>query len=248
MIYTYAFGSVILVSLISFIGILMLGISKKRLERALLILVAFSTGALIGDAFIHLIPEAVENSGGFTFQVTTSFFAGILIFFILEKFLRWRHCHDIECEEHPKHLGTINLVSDGLHNFIDGVLIASSFLISIPLGIITTIAVVLHEIPQEIGDFGILVHSGFTARKALIYNFLFASFAILGTAITLLVGARIESITNYLIPLTAGGFIYIAMSDLIPELHKEEGVSHSILQLVFLLLGLAIMYGLLLLG
>lgn len=246
--YIYALVGVLIVSLISFVGVVGLSLSKRTLERILLILVAFSTGGLIGDAFIHLLPEAVEKSGGFTATVTISFFIGILIFFILEKFLRWRHCHDIDCEEHPDHLGTINLVSDGLHNFIDGVLIASSFLISIPLGITTTIAVALHEIPHELGNFGVLVHSGFAPKKAILYNFFFATFAILGTAITLIVGTNVKSLADYLVPLTAGGFVYIAMSDLIPELHKEEGIMRSILQLIFLLFGLAIMYGLLILG
>ncbi len=246
--YIYALVGVAIISLISFVGAIGLGISSKKLERVLLILVAFSTGALIGDAFIHLLPEAVEKSGGLTSGITISFFIGILIFFVLEKFLRWRHCHDVDCEEHPKHLGTMNLVSDGVHNFIDGVLIASSFLISIPLGIATTAAVALHEIPQELGDFGVLVHSGFTPKKAVWYNFLFATFAILGTAITLVIGTRAKEVADFMIPVTAGGFVYIALSDLVPELHKEESAGHSLLQLFFILIGIGMMYLLLLVG
>ncbi|OPZ24057.1 MAG: Zinc transporter ZupT [bacterium ADurb.BinA186] len=246
--YIFALIAVLIISLISFVGAIGLGISSKKLERVLLILVAFSTGALIGDSFIHLLPEAVNESGGLTSKITIFFFVGILIFFVLEKFLRWRHCHDVDCKEHPKHLGTMNLVSDGVHNFIDGVIIASSFLISIPLGIATTIAVAMHEIPQELGDFGVLVHSGFTPKKAVWYNFLFATLAILGTAITLLIGTRVGDVVNYMIPITAGGFVYIALSDLVPELHKEESAAHSLLQLLFILVGIGIMYLLLLIG
>ena len=159
MVWQYIIISVIIVSLLSFSGVIALALKKDFLRRILLILVAFSTGALIGDAFLHLLPEAVNEAGGFTGTIALSVFIGILIFFSLEKFLRWRHCHDIDCKDHPKHLGTMNLVGDGVHNFIDGALIASSYLISVPLGIATTIAVAAHEIPQELGDFGVLIHS-----------------------------------------------------------------------------------------
>lgn len=246
MLWLYALIGVTLVSLLSFLGAITLAIKKESLEKILLILVAFSAGALLGDAFIHLLPEAVEKDGGvFTINIAMSVFIGIIIFYILEKFLRWRHCHDIECEEHPKHLAGINLFSDALHNFIDGVLIGVSFLVSIPLGVITTIAVGAHEIPHELGNFGILVHSGFTRKKALIYNFLFATTAILGTVITLIIGPSLQILTDYLVPITAGGFIYIALSDLIPELHKEEDLKHSTTQFIFMLFGIGLMFFLL---
>lgn len=246
MIWLYALISVTIISLLSFVGAVTLFLSKKRLESVLSILVAFSTGALIGDAFVHLLPEAVSKSGSFTIQIAISVFAGILLFFILEKFLRWRHCHDIDCKEHPKHLGTMNLVGDGVHNFIDGILIGASFLVSIPLGIATTIAVAAHEIPQELGDFGVLLHSGFSKSKAILFNFLSACIAILGAILALIIGSKAGQFIDFMIPVTAGGFIYIALSGLVPELHKEEEISKSALQLLFLILGLAAMFLLLL--
>lgn len=249
MTYLYAIIAVVIVSLISFIGVITLGLKKKNLESLLLVLVAFSTGALIGDTFIHLIPEAVRESGGeLTIATSISIFVGILIFFILEKFLRWRHCHDIDCEEHPHHLGTMNLVSDALHNLIDGALIGASFLVSIPLGLATFIAIVFHEIPHELGNYGVLVHSGYSRKRALVVNFFSGSAAVVGTIITLIIGARFTHLTEALIPITAGGFIYIAMSDLIPELHRENRLANSLLQLLFLICGILVMFLLLRIG
>lgn len=249
MTWLYAIIGVTAVSLLSFLGAVTLAIKKESLEKILLVLVAFSAGALLGDAFIHLLPESVDKNGGvFTVNIAISVFIGIIIFYVLEKFLRWRHCHDLECEEHPTHLAGINLFSDALHNLIDGVLIGVSFLVSIPLGITTVIAVGAHEIPHELGNFGVLVHSGFTRKKALLYNFLFATTAILGTLITLIIGPSLKILVDYMVPITAGGFIYIALSDLIPELHKEENLSHSTVQFIFMLFGIALMFGLLALG
>ena len=248
MTWTYTLISVAIVSLLSFAGVITLAIKKSYLKKILLILVAFSTGALLGDAFLHLLPEASDGTGGLSLLSTAMIFAGILLFFILEKFLRWRHCHDIDCQKHPKHLGTMNLVGDGVHNFIDGILIGASYLVSIPLGIATTIAVAAHEIPQELGDFGVLLHSGFKIKQAVWYNFLSACFAILGAIGALWLSAFSDSLIGPLIPLTAGGFIYIALSGLVPELHKEENLWTSLVQLIAILSGIALMYLLLQLG
>ncbi len=248
MVWGYALTSVIIVSVLSLVGVLALAMKKDFLKKILLILVAFSAGALIGGAFLHLLPEAVEIVGSFNTAISLYLFFGILLFFILEKFLRWRHCHDIDCDRHPKHLGTMNLVGDAAHNFIDGVLIGSSYLVSIPLGITVTIAVIAHEIPQELGDFGVLLHSGFKIKKAIIYNFLSALTAVVGTVVALLIGTRIESFIYLMLPLTAGGFIYIALSGLVPELHKEKGAGKSLIQLVAFVAGFTIMYLLLLFG
>jgi zinc and cadmium transporter len=135
----------------------------------------------------------------------------------------------------------MNLVADGVHNLIDGMLIGASYLASLPLGFATTAAVVLHEIPQEIGDFGVLLHSGFSKRRALLFNFCSASLAIVGALIALLVGTRIEGFTQWMLPLTAGGFIYIAGSDLLPELHKELELLRSALQLAAMGTGVGLM-------
>ncbi len=242
MVWEYALGSVILVSVLSLIGVLALAIKKDFLKKILLILVAFSAGALTGGAFLHLLPEAVEAAGSFNTSISFYLFVGILLFFALEKFLRWRHCHDVDCDRHPKHLGTMNLIGDAAHNFIDGVLIGSSYLVSIPLGVTVTIAVIAHEIPQELGDFGVLIHSGFKIKKAIIYNFLSALTAVIGTIVALLIGARVEGFIHIMLPLTAGGFIYIALSGLVPELHKENSTLKSVIQFIVFILGAAIMY------
>lgn len=218
------------------------------MEKLLMLLVAFSVGALLGDAFFHLLPEAIFDAGSLRLSISTSLLAGIIVFFLLEKVLRWRHCHDEDCEEHPRHLGTMNLIGDGVHNFIDGVLIGASFLVSIPLGITTTIAVAAHEIPQELGNYGVLLHSGFERVKALRYNLYSALTAVIGTAVVLIVGNQIESLVQYLIPFTAGTFIYIAMSDLIPELHHGDNNIESIWHFIAIIFGVALMALLLLLG
>lgn len=236
--------SVILVSLVSLVGVVILFFKKEKLDNILLILVSFSVGALLGDAFIHLLPEAFEDMGAGT-NLSLLVLAGILTFFVLEKFLRWHHCHDSECDMHAKHLATMNLVGDGVHNFIDGLLIGGSYLVSIPIGVSTTIAVVLHEIPQEIGDCGVLLHSGLKMKKALLYNFYSALFAVLGTVISLAIGSKVDGFASLLLPFTAGGFIYIAGSDLIPELHNETKISMSIKQLAAIIFGIAIMIAML---
>lgn len=219
-----------------------MSIKHKSLERLLLTLVAFSVGALLGDAFIHLLPEAVADAGGFNLKISTMLILGILLFFGLEKFLRWRHCHDEDCNEHPHHLGTMNLVGDAVHNFIDGVLIGASYLVSIPLGVATTIAVVAHEVPQELGDFGVLLHSGMSKKQALLFNFYSACTAIVGVIFVLLIGTKLENTVSVLVPLTAGGFIYIAMSDLIPELHKDNQKRSFVDHFLAIFVGVVIMY------
>lgn len=233
--------SVIIVSLISFVGVLTFLMRDINLKRTLLFLVSFAAGALFGDAFIHLLPEVVEKYG-FGLNISLNFLLGIAIFFILEKFIHWRHCHMPASKQHPHPLAFMNLIGDGLHNFIDGVIIAGSYLSSISLGIATTIAVILHEIPQEIGDFGILLHTGLTKVKALFFNFLSALLAIIGAISSLIIGSNIENLSLFILPITAGGFTYIAGSDLIPELHKTcEPPKESIFQLMAFVFGIVVM-------
>ncbi|NQU77820.1 ZIP family metal transporter [Candidatus Falkowbacteria bacterium] len=237
----YTIISVLVVGFISLIGIITLALKVDRLKKILFFLVAFSAGALLGDVFIHIIPEISKNTG-ITFNISIYFLSGLIGFFILEKFLAWRHCHDLDCKENAHHrLATMNLVGDGFHNFIDGMLIAGSYLVSVPLGITTTIAVIAHEIPQELGDFGILIHSGYTPRRAVFYNFISALIAVLGALFILAVNSSIENLTQILLPFTAGGFIYIAGSGIIPELHKEVHPRKSLVQLLGIILGIVIM-------
>lgn len=240
----YTILSAVIVSLISFIGVLTLSVSKRNLNKITAFLVSLSAGALLGDAFLHLMPESAETKDGLS--VWLWLLGGIIIFFVLEKIIHWHHCHNPAKHEaeHIHALGKMNLIGDGLHNFLDGLIIAGAFLVSVPLGFATTIAVIAHEIPQEISDFGILLYSGFTKSKALIFNFLSGAIAIIGAAGGLLAGAQIENFVNYIVPFAAGGFIYIAAADIIPELHKEVEIKKSLKQLIGILIGIGIMWGL----
>ncbi len=234
---TYALVSVGIVSLVSLFGVFTLSLKAQLLRKYIFILVSLAVGALLGDAFLHLLPEAFEKIPNTT-HLSIAIIVGILIFFVLEKLLHWHH-HHTETEEanQIQPIGPMILVSDGVHNFIDGLIIGASYLVGIEVGIATTIAIFLHEIPQEIGDFGILLHSGYSAAKALWLNFLSALIAILGTVIALTVGAKIEALALWLIPLSAGGFIYVAMSDLIPEMHKTKGMKDSVWQFIMVVIG-----------
>ena len=241
-IWAWSVGSTILISLMSLIGILTLFSRKLFADNLLQFMISFAAGTLIGDAFFHLMPEAVEGSGGFALSVSLGVIAGILLFFLLEKFIHWRHCHIPTSDRHPHPVATMNLIGDGIHNFLDGVVVAASFIVSIPLGIATTFAVVLHEIPQEVSDFGILLHAGYSRKRALMMNLLFALTSVAGAIATLWIGTLSETLANFLLPVTAGGFIYIAGVDLIPDIHKEVKPWRSAVQFGAILLGLAIMW------
>lgn len=246
-IWAYAIISVTLVSLFSLVGIFTLSLNKGVLERILRFLVSFAVGALFGDAFIHLIPEAYENLG-IVPLVAFLVLAGLLLFLILEKVVRWRHCHIPTSMVHPHPVVFMNLIGDGVHNLIDGMIIGASFLVSIPIGITTTLAVIFHEIPQEIGDFGILVHGGLNVKRALFVNFLSGVAAIIGAIIALTIGHQAENFAVFILPITAGGFIYMAGSDLIPTLHQECDAKVSFLQILCVLGGIAVMTLLLLIA
>ena len=212
--------SVTVISTISMAGVLTMWLADKKLKRAFIYLVSFAAGGLLGDVFLHLIPEAMAETG---FQTTSSLviLIGILSSFAVERFLQWRHCHIPTSDEHPHSFAYMNLFGDAVHNLIDGLIVGGSYIASIPLGIATTIAVIFHEIPQELGDFGVLIYGGFNKRKALMFNFLTALTAIFGAMIAFVVGSAIEGFVPLLIPYAAGNFIYIAGSDLIPEIRKD---------------------------
>lgn len=240
-IWIYTLASVVIVSLISLIGILIIVLSQNYIKKFLLFMVSFAAGGLLGGAFLHLLPELIAE-GHFSVMTSIYILLGILIFFILEKILHWRHCHLTATKSHVHTLGYMNLIGDAFHNFTDGILIAGSYMLSIPIGIATTIAVIMHEIPQEMGDFGVLLHSGMKAKKALLLNFLSALTAVLGALIILVFGVSNENLVQIIIPITIGGFIYIASSDLIPELHKDIKIKNSIIQLISLIIGIGIMF------
>lgn len=233
-------ASVTAVSLVSFIGVFFIGLKEAVLGKILMALVGFASGSLIGAVFFNLIPEATESGQAVWLYVV----AGILIFFVMEKFLYWRHCHEGKCEVH--NFAYLNIIGDGTHNFIDGMLIAAGFLTSASLGYTTTLAVMFHEIPQELGDYGVLLYGGFGTKKALAYNFLSAVTAVAGALVTyfLVEGSKIQILAELLVPFAAGGFIYIATTDLMPELHKKTQAKDSVIQLMALLLGIALMFSL----
>jgi len=242
--YVYALISVIIVSLISLIGVFSLSLREDLLKKYVGIFISLAVGALLGDAFIHIIPEAFKDSSNATLT-SVLIIAGILLFFILEKFLHWHH-HGEE-EDKTKHvhpMGKLILFSDGVHNLIDGIIIGASFLISIPIGIATTIAVILHEIPQEIGDFAVLLHSGYTKKRALWLNFLSACLAIVGVILSLMLGNAVENSIIWMLPVAAGGFIYVAVADLIPELQKNKEFKYSVLQIITVFIGILAMLAL----
>lgn len=239
----YALLSVVVVSLVSFVGVFTLSLNEERLRKNIFIFVSLAVGALLGDAFIHIIPEAFE-SGLSTTTLSLLIISGIIIFFIIEKFLHWHHHGEDSHDDHIHPVGKLVLISDGVHNFIDGIIIAASFLVSIEVGIATTLAVILHEIPQEIGDFGVLIHAGYTKARALWLNFLSALSALLGVAVTFVLGGISANFETFILPIAAGGFIYIALSDLIPELHKTKKAKHSLVQIVAVLIGVLAMVAL----
>ena len=238
MVLIWILASTFLVSLISLVGIFTLTLKDNLLHKILFCLIGFSAGALIGSAFLHILPECLENNKSTV--VFSYLIVGIITFFLMERYLHWRHCHEKgECKTHA--FTYLNLVGDGFHNFIDGMVIAASFIVSVKLGLVTTLAIILHEIPQELGDFAVLIYGGFSKRKALLFNFASALTAIIGAVVGYFIADFSKSFSNFILPFTAGGFIYIATSDLIPELHKENDLKRSTAAFLAFLMGIVFM-------
>lgn len=230
--------STFIISLGALVGVLALAMKEEKLNKILLFLVSLSAGALMGGAFLHLLPEATEafDNGNVYMAVLLSF----IFFFLVEKILHWRHCHQGICEVHS--FGYMNLFGDAVHNFIDGLIIAATFLVDIHLGIVTTLAVALHEIPQEVGDFGVLLYAGFKKKTAIIVNYGVALTVVLGGLVGYFLSFHVEQLVPYLLPFAAGGFIYIAASDLMPEIRKEAGLKKSLISFGIFILGIALMF------
>ena len=239
-----ALGSVLAVSLASLVGVLTLFVRGETLRKALLYMVSFSAGGLFGDAFLHLMPEAMAEP---SFAPKAGFVVifGVLSMFTVERFLQWRHSHEPVSKEHAQPFAVMNLLGDAVHNVIDGLVIGGSYIASVPLGVATTLAVLFHEIPQELGDFGVLVYGGLSNRRALVWNLLTALTAVLGTLVALIVGSSLEDFTGIVVPFAAGNFIYIAGSDLLPEIRTHEPEpGKAALQLVCLVMGVLVMLSL----
>ena len=232
-------------SVFSLVGGIALLFKEKFAIKISHFLSAFAAGALLATSFLDLLPESLEHAREFSSDVNVFLWAlgGIIIFFLLERFVHWfHHAHTIEHKEPVKPTVPLIMFGDSIHNFIDGVAIAATFMISIPLGIITTFAVAAHEIPQEIGDFGVLLRKGVRRRNVLLFNLFSALTAVLGAVLTYFIGNSIEAYLPHLLALTAGFFIYIALSDLIPEIHHENRKGFATWESVMLILGIVIVY------
>lgn len=229
--------SVIFVSLLSLLGGVFIVMQRKTLTIVITYTLAFSSGVMLGATFFDLLPEAIELMPDAALGLTL---AGFTAFFMLEKLLSWHHHVEGRHVHEEKPLAYLTLIGDGIHNFVDGAVIAAAYLVSIPLGVTTTIAVTAHEVPHELSDFMIFLHSGFSNRKALMYNFISATTAIVGAVAVFIVSDRFETIEQYLIPIAAGNFLYIAASDLIPELLTKRNGKTSMLQVLFLIFGLMV--------
>jgi len=228
--------AITLVSLISLVGIVFL-LTKKKLSGILTFIVAFAAGTMLATAFFHMIPESFES-----INTLWPVLAGIIIFFIFESLIHWHHSHELNCEKCIEPVAYLNLIGDGIHNLLDGLIIAASFLVNTQTGIIVTVSIILHEIPQEIGDFAILLHSGMTKIKALLFNFASAIMAIVGGIIGYFFFINLEFTLPYVIGIAAGGFIYIASVDIFPELHKEKSKTRRITQTIALIIGILVMW------
>lgn len=240
MIFAYALVAVTIVSLLSLLGAVFIALQRKLLDSITTYLLAFSSGILLGTTFYELVPEGYRE---LQTNVYTWIIVGVVTFFVLEKFIHW-HSHVEEHEEKEsskQHVAVLTLVSDGIHNFLDGAIIGVTFLTNVPLGIVTTIAVIAHEIPHELGDFFLLVYGGFSNKKAIWYNFLSGLTSILGTILIFVFSRDILIVSPYLIGFTAGNFLYIAASDLIPELHEKKNMYVSVVQTVCLIAGIILM-------
>ncbi len=231
--------SVMIVSLLSLLGAVFLVVKRTLVTKMMTTILAFSSGVLLGSTFLDLLPESLELLPDATFGYVL---VGILTFFSLEKLLQWHHHVEGDHPVEQKAVGYLSLVGDAIHNFVDGTIIATAFLVSVPLGMSATLAIIAHEIPHELADFTILLHSGFSSGKALLYNFLSATTAIAGAILVLFVSTRSDAFVPPLVPFAAGNFLYIAMSDLIPELHRRRSSVGSLVHIAAILLGVVVVW------
>jgi len=234
----FSFIATIIISIISIVCILFIP-HKSSISKFNILLVSIGAGSLLGASFTHMIPEAIETTTNIH-KTLLSVLIGMISFFILEKFISWRHCHVPSSDTHPHKLAYTNIIGDAFHNFLDGVAITSAFMQDTSLGIATSIAIIIHEIPQEISDFGVLLFSKVPRKKAIFFNFFTSLSAIAGVIFLMLLKNTFQDYMPYLIAFSAGGFIYIATADMIPELHKETSKKISLIQLSGIIVGIII--------
>lgn len=227
------------------------GVSYAARPHWVPVLISYAIGALLGAAFLEVLPHAIEAAES-PEKAAMNILAGILLFFVLEKLVLWRHCHDEGCAGHEPHShghghgghehgrsGLLILVGDTFHNFVDGVLIAAAFVESTPLGIVTALAIIAHEIPQEVGDYLILLHSGYSKAKALAFNLLSSLATLVGAMLAYFALSELTSWIPSLLGLAAASMIYVAVADLIPGLHKRTELKATVQQVLLIVLGVA---------
>lgn len=211
-------------------------------------LISFAIGALLGAAFLEVLPHAVESASSVETAAATVLI-GILVFFVLEKLVLWRHCHEESCEGHESAVidhgrsGLLILIGDTFHNFVDGILIAAAFMESVPLGIVTSFAIIAHEIPQEVGDFLILLHSGYSRAKAFLYNLLSSIATLVGALLAYWTLSAMQGVIPVVLALAAASMIYVAVADLIPGLHKRPELAATVQQVLLIGLGILSVVG-----
>jgi zinc and cadmium transporter len=225
-------------SLITFVSVILLSFKEKLLKSIIFSLVAIAAGTMLGSSFLHLLPESMEFLPPRIVLKAT--LMSMLGFYLLEKIMHWHHPHNEEGHVHT--FGYLNLFGDIIHNFIDGLILASAFVVDIRLGFITLFALALHEIPQELSDFAVLIYAGFTKKKAIIVNFLAGVSSVLGGIVGYFLSHSVETFVPYLLPIAAGGFLYIATSDLVPEIKKERDFTRSMTATIMLMLGIALSF------
>lgn len=224
-------------------------ILKDNIQKKIIpSLLSFATGVLLTAALLGLIPEAIESSGGEPHLIMPTVLISIIVFFLLEKIITWRNCRDNSCEVHSHASGQIILLGDALHNLTDGIVIAAAFLTEFHLGIIVGLTILSHEIPQETGDFAILLHSGYSKKKAIIFNTISSSTTIPAAIIAYYLLNPFDVFVPYFLAVSAASFIYIALTDLAPELHKSTQLKYILSQLILIILGIVLMWFLLSLG
>jgi zinc and cadmium transporter len=230
----------LLMAAIAMVGSVTLVLKPATLDRIVLVLVAFAAGSLIGGAFFHMIPAALAAGlGGLETGIATV--TGFAVFFILEQLLHWHHCRraDSDCKQPLTYL---ILIGDGLHNFLGGLAIAGTFLVDVRLGITAWLAAAAHEVPQELGDFGVLVHGGWSKRRALVFNVLSGLTFLLGGLVTYSLSAQLD--TTWLIPFAAGNFLYIGAVDLVPEIGKHDKLKSNLIHVLAFLTGILLLLAL----
>jgi len=235
---------IVLFSLLGSVGAIMIAavflLFKGKIQKVLSpCLVAYATGTLLTAALLGLIPHALKHIT--PFQALFTVLVGIILFFLLEKIVIWRHCHNSNCIEVHNNTAPMILIGDAFHNSIDGVVIAASFLISISLGIAVSLSVIAHEIPQEVGDFGILLHSGYSKKKALLFNILSGATTLPAAIIAYFALEKVHSIIPYVMAISAASFLYIALADLYPELHRKTELKESLRQIILIIAGIGTM-------